>query len=96
MLFMEKQKKEKVIGVRFSADEIAQIESACKEIGLPLATYIRTVVMRDLAQAMPTDPIAKARMDKQVQELGEAFARMFINAHEEANKEKSKKKPGKA
>ncbi len=96
MLLMEKQKKDRVIGVRFSADEIAQIESACKEIGLPLATYIRTVVMRDLAQAMPSDPIAKARMDKQVQELGETFARMFIKAHEEANKEKPKRKPRKA
>jgi hypothetical protein len=92
MFLMEKQKKDKVVGVRFSPDEIAELESACREINLPLATYIRTVVLRDIAQAKPSDPIAKAKMDKQIQEFGETLARMFIKASEEADKGKKKGK----
>ncbi len=96
MFLMEKQKKDKVVGVRFSPDEIAEVESACRIIGLPLATYIRTVVLRDIAQTNPSDPIAKGRMDKQIQEFGETLARMFIKANEEATKEKKKRKSGKS
>ena len=86
-----------MIGVRFSAEEIALVEEACKEIGLPLATYVRTVVLQDVAKAHPTDPVAKARMDKQIQELGEAFARILVKAHQDATQEKKgrKRKAGK-
>jgi hypothetical protein len=82
--------KEIRIGVRFSAEELGLVRSVIKGTGLKLSTYIRTVVMKDIQAALPSDPVAQLKAREEQQKVAEEFAAMMIKAFKAEEKKKRK------
>lgn len=55
--------------IRLSQVELAQIRQACEPLGLKATTYVRTVLMRELARTFPADQGAKDRMLEAIAEM---------------------------
>lgn len=75
--------------IRWRPVEMKGIEAMCADLGMKPATYVRTIVLRDIAGAFPGDPGAKERLVEQVAEMANQVAKMLMSG--EAKMEKKRK-----
>lgn len=52
--------------IRLTKEEYSNIERACSDLGMKPATYVRTILLRELAATFPKDEGAKNRLVEQV------------------------------
>jgi hypothetical protein len=86
------ENRTKIIGVRLSPEEYELVERVCSGSGVKPATYARSVLLRDLQTALPSDPLAQLKAREVQEEMGAAIAQMMIKAFREAEKESKRKK----
>jgi hypothetical protein len=88
---MESHRQERIT-VRFTPEEVALVRQLVKGTGLPISTYIRATVMKDVQAALPSDPLAQLKAREVQEELGAALAAMMVKAFKEAEREAKRKK----
>lgn len=68
------------IQIRLRPEEHAFLKAACADMGIKPATYVRTVLLKDLAAAFPKDKNAKRLLVDQVAEIAGQVVRALSRA----------------
>lgn len=68
------------IQIRVKREELGLLKAACADMGIKPATYVRAVLLKDLAAAFPKDKNAKRLLVDQVAEIAGQVVRALSRA----------------